>query len=94
IEFEGNSAFWTLLENSGSVGGDYPKSLIYPSISKIDLASAEIGEFVKFGTVKDKPTYFLQNKFPFISNPADHSLIYLGVDKPGRVFWFGKVTLE
>ncbi|MDP2388383.1 MAG: hypothetical protein Q8M29_18565 [Bacteroidota bacterium] len=99
IDISGNAAYWTVLELSGfrkesGNGESSAKALIYPSIAKIDLGSAEINEFVKIGTVKDKPTYFLQNKFPFITNPADNSLIYLGVDKRGDVMWFGKVAFE
>ncbi len=98
IDFNGNSAYWSFFELEGfrkeAGNGEKPKSLIYPSISKIDMASGEIGDFVKFGTVKDKPTYFLQNKFPFLTNPADHSQIFLGVDKKGDVLWFGKIVME
>jgi hypothetical protein len=98
IDVTANSVYWTVFELAGfrkeAGNGEKPKSLIYPSISKIDLASGDIGEFVKFGSVKDKPTYFLQNKYPFLINPEDHSQIYLGVDKKGDVLWFGKVALD
>ena len=97
IDFTNESAYWTILEMDGyrkEDGNDKPKALIYPSTSKINMATSEIGDFVKFGLVKEKPTYYLQNKFPFIVNPADNSLIYLGVDKPGRTFWFAKVAFE
>jgi len=86
-----NSAFWEIWELQGI---DEGKSLRYPNIAKINLATGDIGDFQKFGTVKDEPTYFLQNKFPCIRNPADNSLIYLGVNKKGNTFWFGKVVNE
>ena len=59
-----------------------------------ELSTGDIGDFVRFGTVKDKPKYYLQNSYPIITNPADGSQVYLGVDKPGKVFWFGKVTMD
>nr|MBA3666018.1 hypothetical protein [Bacteroidota bacterium] len=90
--------YWTLLELEGfkkeSGNGEAAKALFYPNIAKIDLASGDIGEFTKFGTVKDKPTYYLQNKYPSITNTEDHSQIFLGVDKKGDVLWFGKVSMD
>lgn len=99
IDFGKSSAYWTVWELVGfkeekGNGESKPKSLIYPNIAKIDLGTGEIGEFVKFGTVKDKPTYFLQNKFPYLVNPDDGSIIYLGVDRSGDVLWFGKALLD
>lgn len=98
IDFTGNAAYWTLLELEGfkkeAGNGEKPKALWYPTIAKIDLTTGEISDFSKFGTVKEKPTYYLQNKFPFITNPADNSQIFLGVDKKGDTMWFGKVALD
>jgi hypothetical protein len=98
ISESNGSIYWEVWELAGykeeAGNNERPKGLYYPSIAKINMSTGEIGDFVKFGTVKDKPKYYLQNSFPFITNPDDHSLIYLGVDKPGKVFWFGKIMLE
>lgn len=98
MNFTKDNAYWTVCELMGfkeeAGKGERPKALIYPNIAKINLATGEINDFVKIGSVKDKPTYFLQNDFPFIPNPADGSQIYLGLNKKGNIFWFGKVAFE
>lgn len=98
INYTKENAYWTVLELLGvkeeAGKSEAPKALIYPSIAKINLATGEINDFVKIGSVKDKPTYFLQNDFPFLVNPADGSQIYLGLNKKGNMFWFGKVSFE
>ncbi len=92
------SIYWEVWELNGykeeAGNNERPKGLYYPSIAKINTSTGEISDFVKFGTVKGKPKYYLNNSFPFIRNPDDGSYIYLGVDKPGKVFWFGKVVFE
>ena len=97
INYTKDYAYWTIWELMGfkeEAKGEKPKALVYPSIAKINLATGEINDFVKIGSVKDKPTYFLQNDFPFLVNPADGSQIYLGLNKKGNMFWFGKVAFE
>lgn len=97
-ESKSGSVFWTVWELCGykeEVGDNGKlKGLYYPSVAKINLGTGEISDFVRFGTVKDKPKYYLQNSYPIITNPADGSQVYLGVDKPGKVFWFGKVVMD
>lgn len=94
LNFTKDCAYWTLWEFKGFSKGDQPKALVYPTIAKINLASGDISDFVKIGTVNDKPTYFLQNDFPFITNPDDGSQIYLGENEKGNLMWFGQVGFE
>lgn len=98
VQDSNGSVFWTVWELCGykeEVGDNgIQKGLYYPSVAKINLGTGEIGDFVKFGTVKDKPKYYLQNSYPIITNPSDGSQVYLGVDKPGKVFWFGKIVMD
>ncbi len=97
INYTKDYAYWTVWELMGykeEAKGEKPKALVYPNIAKINLATGEISDFVKIGAVNDKPTYFLQNDFPFLVNPADGSQIYLGLNKKGVMFWFGKVVFE
>ena len=98
IKFTDKYAYWEVWEMVGfkeeAGNGEKPKALVYPNIAKIDLATGEISNFQKFGTVKDKPTYFLQNDFPNITNPDDGSYTYLGLNKKGNIFWFGKIGFE
>ena len=86
-----NYAYWEIWELENIDDG---RVLRYPNIAKINLANSEIGDFQKFGTQEGKQEYYLQNSFPCIINPADKSLIYLGLNKKGNVFWFGKIVNE
>ncbi|MBA2611505.1 MAG: hypothetical protein H0U95_06015 [Bacteroidetes bacterium] len=97
VQASNGSVFWTVWELCGwkeEVGDSKLKGLYYPSVAKINLATGDISDFTRFGTVKDKPKYYLQNNYPLITNPDDGSQVYLGVDKPGKVFWFGKVVMD
>ena len=70
------------------------KSLIYPNVARIDPVSGKINDFVQFGLENNKPKYYMHNSFPILQVGNDNSIVYLGVDKPGKVLWFGKVVLE
>jgi len=98
VKFSDNYAYWEVWEMVGfkdeAGNGEKAKALVYPNIAKINLATGDISNFQKFGTVKDKPTYFLQNDFPNIINPSNGSYTYLGINKKGNIFWFGKIIFE
>ena len=70
------------------------RALLYPSVARIDAKTGEIGDFVQFGLVKDKPTYYLHRRHAILPIKDDNAIVYLGTDKPGKVLWFGKVVLE
>ena len=91
IKLTDANAYWEIWELEDIDDG---RALQYPNISKINLATGDISDFQKFGTVKDKPTYYLQNSYPCIINPEDNSLIYLGQNKKSNILWFGKIVVE
>jgi hypothetical protein len=70
------------------------KALLYPSVARIDASSGKIGDFVQFGTVDGKPTYYLHNRIPVLPISTENSIVYLGTNKSGKTLWFGKVVLE
>ncbi|MBS1543832.1 MAG: hypothetical protein JST14_09380 [Bacteroidetes bacterium] len=91
--------YWTIYEMNGFADekeGDrkITRALLYPSVARIDAKSGEIGDFVQFGLVKDKPTYYLHRRHGILPIKEDNAIVYLGTDKPGKVLWFGKVVLE
>lgn len=94
-----SSYYWTILELDGfhvEKEGDSKinKPLLYPSVARIDAESGNIGDFVQFGTVNNKPTYYLHRRFRYVPIPEQNAIVYLGVDKPGKVLWFGKVIMD
>lgn len=98
IKFSEGNAYWEIWEMVGfkdeAGNGEKPKALVYPNIAKISLATGDISNFQRFGTVKEKQTYFLQNDFPYLINPSDGSYTYLGYNKKGNIFWFGKMKFD
>ncbi|HZX74822.1 MAG TPA: hypothetical protein VFE57_10390, partial [Cyclobacteriaceae bacterium] len=70
------------------------KALLYPSISRIDSKTGGISDFVQFGLVNGKPTYYLHNAYPYLPMTSENAIVYLGVNKPGKILWFAKVNLE
>jgi hypothetical protein len=93
---DGNTLFWTIMEMAGlrqekELGESKMKTLIYPSVSKIDINSTNIGEFAQFG--QGKTDFFLNNKYPLLPSNTNE-LIFLGESKSGKTLWFGKMPLE
>lgn len=93
------SIYWTIMEMDGirtEREGKYKavKALIYPSVARIDPTSGDIGDFVQFGLEDGKPHYYLHNGNPILPMSQENAIVYLGVDKPGKVLWFGKVVLD
>jgi hypothetical protein len=91
--------YWTVMEMDGirtEREGKVKaiKALIYPSVARIDPATGNISDFVAFGTENGKPKYYLHNGNPILPMSEENAIVYLGVDKPGKVLWFGKMILE
>ncbi len=93
---DGKSVYWCIMEMKGwrqekELGESKYKFLLYPSVSKIDVANAKIGNFVQFG--QGKTDFFLNNKYPLLPGNTNE-LIFLGESKSGKTLWFGKMPLE
>jgi hypothetical protein len=93
------ASYWTIYEMDGfkeEKEGNVviKKPLRYPSIAKIDRSTGSIGDFVQFGTVKEKPTYYLHYNFPVLQVEGNNNIVYLGSTKSGKTLWFGKVNME
>jgi len=81
-----NGAFWFITETS-SVGN------FFPSIGKIDLSNNSVGNFMTFGKVGKKQTYFTNKKFPMLKSGTDQ-VVYFGNDAKGKNIWFCRVNLK
>ncbi len=93
--------YWTVYEMDGVKTEQEGKqkalkALLYPSVARIDPASAQISDFVQFGLVEGKPKYYLHFNpaFRILQIDADNSITYLGADKPGKTLWFAKLVME
>jgi hypothetical protein len=91
--------YWTVMEMDGvrtEREGKVKavKALIYPNVARIDPVTGDISDFVQFGTENGKPKYYLHNGNPILPMSEENAMVFLGVDKPGKVLWFGKVVLE
>jgi hypothetical protein len=91
--------YWTVMEMDGireEREGKVKavKALIYPNVARIDPVTGKISDFVQFGTVDGKPKYYLHNGNPILPMSEENAIVYMGVDKPGKTLWFGKVILE
>jgi hypothetical protein len=94
-----STIYWTVLEMDGvrmeREGKEKAiKALLYPNVARIDPATGDISDFVQFGTEGGKPKYYLHNRFMTLPMSEENAIVYLGVDKPGKVLWFGKVVLD
>jgi hypothetical protein len=91
--------YWTVMEMDGirtEREGKFKavKALIYPSVTRIDPVTGDITDFVAFGTVNEKPQYYLHNGSPILPIYGDNAIVFLGADKPGKTLWFGKVVMD
>ncbi|HMO31533.1 MAG TPA: hypothetical protein PKE63_04480 [Lacibacter sp.] len=98
LEFskDGSKLYWMIMEMAGlraekELGTSKFKALVYPSVSKIDINSAAIGEFVQFG--QGKTDYYVNNKYPLLPI-GKNELVFLGENKNGKTLWFAKMPLE
>ena len=91
----GRALYWMIgeikgvREQDGMERGTY-KTLYYPAVAKIDLASAKMGDFAKFGNEQ----YFLNNSLPELPMGDQKTVVYFGENKSGKTMWFGKLPLE
>jgi hypothetical protein len=90
---DGKSVYWVIMEMKGikeekELGNSKYKFLIYPNVTKVDIANASLSEFVQFG--QGKTDYFLNNKYPFLP-VGTGQIVYLGETKNGKTLWFGKM---
>jgi hypothetical protein len=93
---DGKSVYWCIMEMKGwrqekELGESKYKFLLYPSVSKIDITNAKIGNFAQFG--QGKTDFFLNNKYPLLPSNTNE-FIFLGESKSGKTLWFGKMPLE
>lgn len=92
---DGKSVYWMIgeisgvREQSGMESGSI-KVLHYPAVSKIDLTTAKMGNFAKFGNEQ----YFLNNSMPELPLGGQTNVVYFGENKSGKTMWFGKMPLE
>ena len=92
---DGRSLYWMIGEISGirEMGGmesGTAKVLYYPAVAKIDLASAKLSNFTKFGNEQ----YFLNNSMPELLMGGKNNIVYFGENKSGKTMWFGQMPLE
>jgi hypothetical protein len=93
---DGSVLYWMIMEMAGlktekELGESKYKFLIYPSVAKINISNASIGEFVQFG--QGKTDYYVNNKYPIL--PIDKGeLVFLGENKSGKTLWFAKMPLD
>lgn len=92
---DNKSIYWIIGEVDGvradkELGASKYKVLMYPSVAKVDIEGAKIGDFVKFG--QDK--YYLNNRFPYLPVDQNHSIVFFGENKNGRTLWFGKMPVD
>jgi len=81
-----NGVFWSITEASST--GNY-----YASIGKININTNKVGDFMTFGKVGKKQTYFINKKFPMLANGTDQ-VVYFGGNKSGKNIWFCRVNLK
>ena len=93
---DGKSFYWTIMEIKGlrtnkELGTAKVKVLNYPSVAKISIANATIGEFKPFGDGK----YFLNDLMPLIPiSSKGAKLLFFGENKKGSELWFGRMPLD
>ncbi len=93
---DGKSLYWTILEMKGvkaekELGDSKFKFLVYPNVSKINLAAATVGEFVQHG--QGKSDYYVNNKYPLLKI-GKGQIVFLGENKSGKTLWFAKMPLD
>ncbi|PLX11672.1 MAG: hypothetical protein C0594_03325 [Marinilabiliales bacterium] len=82
----GNNMFWICLES-------IEQNKIFPSVCKIDVENAEIGNFVRPGNNGKKQIYFLNASFPYLDIQDDQT-VFFGNDEKGKTIWFCRLKYE
>lgn len=93
---DGKSLYWTILEMKGfkkekELGDSKYKFLVYPNVTKINLNSSSIGQFVQFG--QGKTDYYVNNKYPFLPI-VKGQIVFLGETSNGKTLWFAKMPID
>ena len=93
---DGTKLYWMIMEMAGlktekELGESKYKFLVYPSVAKIDIANASIGEFVQFG--QGKTDYYVNNKYPLLPI-GKGNIVFLGENKSGKTLWFAKMPID
>lgn len=93
---DGKSLYWTILEMKGfkkekELGDSKYKFLVYPNVTKINLGSSSIGQFVQFG--QGKTDYYVNNKYPFLPI-GKGQIVFLGESSNGKTLWFAKMPID
>lgn len=94
---DGKSIDWLIgevdgMRNDKELGNSKYKTLMYPVVAKLDVASGKIGDPVTFGISKEGK-YYLNNKFPFLPIDKNTSVVFFGESAGGKKLWFGKMPL-
>ncbi|QHJ07577.1 hypothetical protein [Hymenobacter busanensis] len=92
---DGRHVYWMIgeisgLREQGGMESGTLKVLYYPAVTKIDLASAKLTSFVKFGNEQ----FFLNNSLPELPMGNHNTIVYFGENKSGKTMWFGQMPLE
>jgi hypothetical protein len=93
---DGKSIYWGILEikdlkKDKELGDSKFKFLVYPNMTKINLANATISNPVKFG--QGKTDYYVNNRYPFL-NLGRGQVVFLGETSGGKTLWFAKMPLD
>ena len=93
---DGKSLYWVIMEMKGwreekELGDTKYKFLMYPNVTKIDVANATLTAFVQFG--QGKTDYFLNNKYSSLPI-GKGQMVFLGENKNGKTLWFAKMPLD
>lgn len=93
---DGKSIYWGILEikdlkKDKELGDSKFKFLVYPNMTKINLANTTISNPVKFG--QGKTDYYVNNRYPFL-NLGRGQVVFLGETSGGKTLWFAKMPLD
>ncbi|QIX62843.1 hypothetical protein HER32_17350 [Hymenobacter sp. BT18] len=86
------------LTEDGARGGLFEptqrETISYPSVTRIELASATISAQKTFGVSKEGK-YYMSNKFPLLPvGDGGRQVVFFGENKTGKTLWFGQMPLE
>jgi hypothetical protein len=71
------------------------KLLFYPAVSKIDLESGTLTDFIPLGADSEgKQKYFTNPLFPQLLSPDGSKLTFFGEDKKGSLVWLAQMNLN
>lgn len=86
------SMYWFVREIDGANSAG--RLLTYVRACTINLENGGLSEMRSFGTVNEKPTYFLDPNFPYLETEKGGKVVFFGSDKKGKNIWFCRVKLD